>query len=176
MAEEKLNLCLKQAEWLLFQANIFDVEINPDSMRVIVEARRVVSGGKKEKDIDQFVEIASHAYADEGGIHTPDHRFTLNKYSVAWLCWHVGCVCCGRISITGTAGSEIKVGLDPSLLERLSVMLNHVEWVVFQASLLGLRSKEGSLSGVVEAKRSLLDGKPTKNLKDASDIAHDVLK
>lgn len=108
MAEEKLNLCLKQAEWLLFQANIFDVEINPDSMRVIVEARRVVSGGKKEKDIDQFVEIASHAYADEGGIHTPDHRFTLNKYSVAWLCWHVGCVCCGRISITGTAGSEIK--------------------------------------------------------------------
>lgn len=68
------------------------------------------------------------------------------------------------------------MGLDPSLLERLSVMLNHVEWVVFQASLLGLRSKEGSLSGVVEAKRSLLDGKPTKNLKDASDIAHDVLK
>ena len=96
--EEKLNLYLLQAEWVVFLALLQGVVVDQRSMRAIVEARRLARGGtEREKLIIQIKEDATVAYystaqngeCDYRGEAIWDYEKKIGATAVAYICMRV---------------------------------------------------------------------------------------
>lgn len=85
---EKLRLCLIQAEWVLFQANLLDMEIDRRSLGAIIVARRALSDFRDEfGQIKEAKNGAFAAFVNTRGNDFPSITDSINQYALTRICY-----------------------------------------------------------------------------------------
>lgn len=86
--EEKLALQLRQVEWVLFQASLQGLAINPDSLRAVVEVRRSLDTGWGYTDAMANVKVlADQAFEAAGDNRLLSNQKKLNRKILSYMCF-----------------------------------------------------------------------------------------
>lgn len=86
--EEKLALQLRQVEWVIFQASLQGLTINPDSLRAVVEVRRSFNTewGYTESMAHAKV-LADQAFEAAGDYSLLSNQKKLNGKILSYMCF-----------------------------------------------------------------------------------------
>lgn len=84
-----LAAILDQVEWIIFRALLQDIEIDRRSLSAVIDAKRTLLGGVRDKNWENIESQSEDVFFENGGNDRFDNEKCLNQCTLAYVCWCV---------------------------------------------------------------------------------------
>lgn len=84
--EEQIHLLVGHVEWILHQAILLDINIDPRSISAVVAARRAIEHASGKREVESAMRSAEGAFTRFGFYDGLDDSGDITECAVAYLC------------------------------------------------------------------------------------------